>query len=161
MARVLTAEYVRDRLSYDPCTGQFIWLKNYHTRLVGQVAGSIFASGYRYIRIADRAYRAHRLAWFYMHGVWPTEEVDHIDGNRDNNRFDNLRLTTRRQNSQNKAVHRAGQLYGASYYKPLKKWRAAIQINKQVRHIGYFDTELEAHEAYKNACKTIVHEVTI
>ena len=77
--------------------------------------------------------------------------VDHINGNSLDNRRTNLRTVTNRENQQNRTVHREGRLCGCTYRKRIKKWEAQIRINKSQKHLGYFKTEIEAHQAYMKA----------
>ena len=78
--------------------------------------------------------------------------VDHIDGNKLNNQPENLRIVTVRQNAQNQHTHRAGRLVGCYYNKPTKKWMAYIEIDGKKKNLGYFDSELAAHNAYNSYC---------
>lgn len=97
----LTAERVREILDYDPLTGVFRWaIRTSPAAAAGDVAGSLYA-GYRRIRIAGRAYLAHRLAWLHVHGEWPAGEVDHRNGNPGDNRIGNLRVVTPQENKHN------------------------------------------------------------
>lgn len=113
----------------------------------GSVAGNINANGYRYISLRSKRYLAHRLAWFYVNGVWPENDIDHSDGNRDNNSFSNLREATRSQNLAN-TKHRGGDApKGVHFMKNRGTWNAKIG-NK---HIGAFKTKEEAAEAYRVA----------
>lgn len=89
-------------LSYDPITGFFWWLEEKRGRDLNTPAGTENLQGYRTISINGQAFRAHRLAWFYMTGMWPPEYVDHIDGNPRNNQWNNLRLATARETAWNK-----------------------------------------------------------
>ena len=101
---MLTAEELRELLRYDPNTGIFRW-KVKQRRVsygVGDVAGSLdSSSGYHRIRIDGRDYRASRLAWLYVYGRWPTDEIDHKNTIRDDDRLANLREATRGQNNYN------------------------------------------------------------
>jgi hypothetical protein len=81
--------------------------------------------------------------------------VDHIDNNKLNNCVDNLQLISQRINSSKDRKEKSSNYTGVSFYKPLNKWRAYIYINSKIKHLGYFDTELEAHEAYQKTLKTI------
>jgi hypothetical protein len=149
MGECLTAERLREHLDYDLETGLFRRKKSIANSVqIGEVAGGINSSdGYRCIRVDGKRYKAHRLAWLYVHGCWP-KEIDHINGKRDDNRIANLREVTRRENGQNRSEHRDGKLVGASYSKQDKKWTAQIWVHRKKRHLGYFETEEDAHNAY-------------
>jgi hypothetical protein len=100
----LTQEMLRKVIHYDPATGQFTWLKIGNTNgFAGKVAGSLDQQGYRRISVYSRFYKAHRLAWLYIHGVWPEPEIDHINRIRDDNRIENLRVADRLLNMRNTA----------------------------------------------------------
>lgn len=103
---ILTAENLRELLCYDPETGIFTWRNTRHWRSVEgtQAGGCSHERGYRIIRLNYQAYLAHRLAWLYVYGVWPSQEVDHINGKPDDNSISNLRQCTHQQNCWNGAV---------------------------------------------------------
>jgi len=113
--------------------------------------------GYCQVRFNDRMVRHHVIIWILsMNKNIPIGyEIDHINGNRIDNRIENLRLVTNRGNSQNMKKHRDGQLIGAIYDKYYDKWKSQIYINKNRIHIGRFTTEKEASQAYEIACKYI------
>lgn len=152
---MLTIAKLMNSLDYSPDTGEFHWKfkANRHVNK-GDVAGSLHSGrGYRDIKIGGSMYRAHRLAWFLCNGEWPIGQVDHIDGNRDNNAISNLRVATNAENAQNRkaaAVSKSG-LVGATWYRRTNKWASEIAVNQKRRHLGYFATAAEAHEAYKAA----------
>lgn len=100
--RALSLALLRSCLAYDPDTGVFTRLKTDNPNpaaVVGGVAGHVQPHGYRHIRVGDHRYLAHRLAWFYVYGVWPADEIDHINRDRDDNRISNLRLVDRLLNN--------------------------------------------------------------
>lgn len=94
----LTRDALVSLLHYDELTGIFTWRHDRGHGLAGKVAGTRTLHGYWQISINDRLYRAHRLAWFYVHGVWPARVLDHIDGDRLNNRLNNLRDISPKEN---------------------------------------------------------------
>ncbi len=140
---------VLDVLNYDPDTGVFTWRTNdkvYHN-VRGEIAGTLGASGYRRIRIHDIRYLAHRLAWLISEGEEPGSlQVDHINGLRDDNRRENLRLVTHSENQHNKR-----QAKGYCLDSRARKWRAQIKINNKCIYLGYYATEEEARAAYIEA----------
>jgi hypothetical protein len=140
----LRLEYLRDVLSYDPETGVWVWLNppNHNTRLRGKVAGTVRQDGYRKIRINGVPYYSGRLAWFYMTGEWPKEEVDHRDRDPSNDKWSNLREAT---SSQNKYNRKPDDLRGV--YRSGSKWWAMAGRNN---YLGIFDT-LEDAVTARNA----------
>lgn len=151
---VLNVERLRSLFAYDAATGIFTYLTNASRRTpIGSVAGSVNNEGYRHIRVDGRAHKAHRLAWFYMTGKWPIEMIDHIDGNRDNNAFANLREATRSQNLANSKVRRKGRQIRKGLECVGSRWRARIQVNGQPRFLGSFDTQEAAAAAYEAAAR--------
>lgn len=149
---LITYEYLITILTYNKNTGNFKWLKQrYYRPNIREVAGYLDKDGYNIIKINGRKYQAHRLAWLYIYKEWPQKFLDHIDGNRANNKIENLREATIRINGQNRIEHRNGRLVGA--HRKGKKWHSCIQINYKRINLGHFNTELEAHEAYLKAVK--------
>lgn len=158
----LTAEELRQCLNYDPETGIFHWLKTKCRSVkVGNIAGSIPKSGggYRVILLNGRKkqYRAHRLAWLYIHGMWPKLEIDHINGIVDDNRLANLREATHAQNSRNRKTNadNVARRKGISFHKATGKWRARIRFSDEVIYLGLFNTPEEAHSAYCAAAERL------
>jgi hypothetical protein len=112
-----------------------------------------FNSGYSQIGIPNlkKCRQVHHLvAIAFIPNNLDRTFIDHIDGNKRNNNIDNLRWVTRRENNQNKLKHRHGHLCGTSFSKENKRWRSSIQIGKIKKHLGYFDTQIEAHLKYKD-----------
>lgn len=102
----LTAARLRELMTYEPETGRFRWNVRRQGVTVGQIAGSLNEKGYRIIIIDGCHYRAHRLAWLYIHDEWPELDIDHRNGCRDDNSIGNLRLATRAENLWNAPARR-------------------------------------------------------
>ena len=110
------------------------------------------------ISIDNRIYPAHRLAWLYTFGVWPSHHIDHIDGNKWNNRLANLRDVTRAVNMQNQKNAQSNNQSGlAGAMKNGNGWMARIRTNGNTKYLGTFPTVFQAHEAYL-AAKRELHE---
>jgi hypothetical protein len=140
-------------LDYDPITGIFTWKISTSNRVkVGAIAGTNHSSGYRFVFVDGAAYKAHRLAWLYVHGVWPEADIDHINGIRNDNRIANLRSVTRSINQQNLRSARGDTNTGAlGVYKTDKKskpFKSFIKADGQNKFIGNFKTVNEASAAY-------------
>ena len=150
---------VRDVLSYDAETGVFRWKVAVARRIKGgDIAGSECHQGYWVIRLDKRIYKAHRLAWLYVHGEWPAGDIDHINGVRLDNRIANLRDVSRSVNIQNLRRARSDNKCGLLGVSPHgRRWRAVITLEGQRQHIGHFDTPEIAHQAYLEA-KLEIHE---
>lgn len=148
-----------DRISYDPASGEFRWARAGRGIAIGKAAGSLSRFGYHIIKLGRQQYRAHRLAWLIAHGEWPDGEIDHINGDRTDNRLANLRVVDRAANSQNRwTAHRDNLscgLLGATWNRQHKRWQAKLQARKVRHHLGYFDTPQQAHEAYMAAKKRL------
>lgn len=153
-----TAQRLRELLHYDPETGQFTWLKQNSVRIsVGDVAGCRTA-GKTYIGIDGAIYRAHRLAWLYTYGRWPSKVIDHRDGNPHNNVFSNLREVSQSVNIQNQRRPRrdnASGFLGVEKHGPT--WRAVITTSGVRKRFGRYPSPELAHEAYLTA-KRMEHE---
>lgn len=148
----LTQSLLMDALDFNPETGVFVWKKPTSNRVrAGRVAGRVTVIGYVAIGIYGKLYSAHRLAWLWVYGEWPKNELDHIDHNRQNNAINNLRNVTRSQNNENRITAQSNNivgLLGVSFLKDTRKYQARIQINGKQKKIGYFPTAEEAHAAY-------------
>ena len=148
----LTASRLRQVLSYDKKTGLFTWIERPNRRIaIGTTAGSVNRWGYVAIRVDGERYMAHRLAWLWVHGWWPELEIDHINGNRSDNRWANLRTCTAAENRQNQRASRCGNssgLLGVSWNSRLRRWVSQISVNGKHRYLGLFDTKEAAHTEY-------------
>lgn len=165
----LTVEWVRERLAYDRDTGTLTWrdrpgddhqTKAWRTKYAGKVAGSAIRSGYIEIAFSlgggrrVRTY-AHRVAWLIATGAWPAACIDHIDGDRTNNRLSNLRQATLAQNAWNTGARswsKSG-IKGVSWESSRQKWFASIVVNRKQIALGRFDTKEQASAAYAEAAR--------
>jgi len=150
----------RSFLDYDPISGVFTWKTGRRgTARKGSIAGSIDpVTGYRRIRLKDKKIFAHRLAFLWMNGLLPENDIDHINGKRDDNRWCNLRLSNDTINAQNRhkaqSNSRSG-LIGAMSNG--KKYRARIRVDGKRIDLGSYHTPEEAHAVYVKT-KRQLHE---
>lgn len=156
MRNKLTAQRLRDLIYYDKVTGEFYWTVARRGIVKGQLAGAIIHRGYKAICVDGVRYLSHRLAWLYVYSEWPDGELDHANGDKGDNRIENLRLATRSQNNANRDTlkpTRSG-IKGVSWHaKGHKNWRARIKHGRKERSVGYFHTKEEAAEAYRLAAE--------
>jgi hypothetical protein len=153
----LTHARLLELLAYDAQSGVFRWRGNSSPRVrAGAVAGTLSSYGYVRVKVDGANYMAHRLAWFYVHGCWPLECVDHINGDKADNRIANLRDISLRLNQENQRkahVNNRTGLLGA--HRAGKKFVARIRVNKRAIRLGVFETAQLAHEAYLHAKRAI------
>ena len=138
---MITQARLKELLYYDPQLGWFIWLKPRHVSKIGAVAGTLKPSGYIEIHIGSKIYKAHRLAWLYLHGSLPAE-IDHRDRIGAHNNAKNLRPATRMQNVHNGPDHKGVRLHRCGRYE------ARIGVAGKSKYLGLFDTEKGARSAY-------------
>lgn len=158
----LTAERLRHCLSYDPTTGEFTRLVDSYRGVAkaGSKPGRLFKNGYIYIALDCKRYLAHRLAWLYVYGAWPAEQIDHINQVKTDNRIENLRAVTPRVNNENRRKAQSQNLVGlrgVSWHAHSKKWRSRITVRGVEYRLGLYDTAEDASEAYIRA-KRQLHE---
>jgi hypothetical protein len=163
MANVISKTRLEEVLNFDAKTGIFRWkIRLSNHALVGSIAGCIAKTGnsrgYVLIRIDKTLYKAHRLVWLYVSGEWPSGHIDHIDGDRSNNKFENLRDVSRSTNMQNRKRCDADSKTGfLGVTKSGRKYIAQISSNGKNFRIGTFNSPESAHAAYIEM-KRIVHE---
>lgn len=156
MSNKLTQERLKQLLHYEPESGVFTWRVKKCRAEAGSVAGTPHNAGYTTLKIDGVKYLRHRCVWLYEYGRWPVEEIDHMDGNRGNDRLSNLRECTSSENKQNLAERtrrKAGTLLGAILTRG--RWKAQIRSQGVVHCIGHYDTEDQAHHAYLLAKRQI------
>lgn len=149
---MLTASQVKSQINYDPITGHITWkVKKHNQSLNKKHAGFIGVNGRHEVVILGHHIMVHRAAWACMTGKWPLKQIDHIDGNPLNNKWENLRLANASENRQNlrkcMSNNVSGYL-GVNYRKESGKYRARIRLDGKLHNIGTFDTAEEAYNAY-------------
>lgn len=151
----LTFELVSSLLAYDPDTGFVLWVASKGRSKAGNRAGSVNGSGYRQVRIDGVIVNEHRVAFLLMTGRWPTLLMDHINGNRDDNRWCNLREATGVENGINKGVQRnnSSGFAGIHWHKKAQRWRVRVWTKRSDTFIGQFACFGKAVKARRNAAE--------
>jgi hypothetical protein len=157
MSTSRNASEIQKIIHYNPETGIFTRLEKTSSNAKrGEILGNIDkVHGYVRIMVGGKRYLAHRLAWFYTHGYWPPNDIDHINGDKVDNRICNLREATRAENTQN--IRRAQinnfstGVLGVSFDSESGKFKASIGINGKTKNLGRFSTIEEASVAYESA----------
>lgn len=173
---ILTQEVLKRVLDYNPEAGLFTWKRRdislfshcqkpknvcnmWNTKYADTLAGCVHTSlkgrQYIHIDIFGKQYKAHRLAYFFMNGELPQNQIDHINGNGLDNRWENLRHVSNLENSKNQklAKNSSTGVSGVSWHKRLKAWQARISVNCERKHLGYFDSFTQASDARFHAEK--------
>lgn len=159
----ITAEQLRAMLCYDVETGVFTWRARCGARAqAGAVAGAVDHRGYVKIKMLRRSYFAHRLAWLYVHGEWPANCIDHINGVHNDNRLSNLRDVTLSVNAQNKKAARTDNSTGfLGVTKRASGYLAQIMTGGVAHKLGIYDDPATAHAVYLNAKRQMHSGCTI
>ena len=146
-----TAERLRELFDYAPETGLLIRrIRTANRTNPGDVVGAPSGNGYLKVTIdGDKGHYVHRVIWCHVTGAWPNHNIDHIDGDQSNNRFENLRDVKQRANVENiqraKKHNKIG-ILGVRFTK--NRYEARITVDREQIYIGRFDSAQEAHEAY-------------
>lgn len=151
---MISQKELKRQLHYNISTGAFTWVSSKSRINIGDEAGSVNSNGYFHITINGNQYKAHRLAWFYMTGEWP-EQVDHINHDREDNRWCNLRCVSNSINGRNQGIRRTNTsgFMGVSWHKATCKWHSYIRAGGKQLHIGFFSQISDAVIARDDAEK--------
>lgn len=152
-----TLEYISSRLEYNAETGVFVWKArgnpNWDGRYAGTVAGRCNSDDYVNICLDKRMYKAHRIAWLFVHGYWPSKQIDHINGVRSDNRIANLREVSNAENARNqrrRSDNKSG-VTGVVWVPRLRKWAAQIATSRSCTNLGFYADFEDAVRARKDA----------
>jgi hypothetical protein len=150
--QVLDAEALRCKVDYNPETGLMTLKASGKGFVTGRVVGHLHHKGYLIYTFKGRKFGMHRLAWLHYYGKWPDHEIDHINGNKSDNRICNLRDVPKTLNMQNRPHPLPNNKLGITGVKAKNgRFQAQIRVDGRMKHLGMFDTPDEASEAYKSA----------
>lgn len=149
---MLTQERLKEVLYYNPHVGVFVWKVSKPNRPRGSTAGGP-AGKYIKIAVDRKSYQAHHLVWLYVHGRFPAEQIDHIDGDKTNNLISNLREACQKQNSMNLPIsaRNTSGVKGVSFCNGPGKWCAAIKSGGKLLYRKFFETMEEAESEIRIA----------
>ena len=150
----ITQKRLKELLKYSPDTGELVWVAQSSNRIkVGEVAGTMLTNGYLNISIDGQRYRAHRLAWLYVYGDLPINQIDHINRNKIDNRIVNLREVSNKENHRNMPLQRNNKtrISGVGWCRSQGRWRSHITVDGRFIHLGYRDSMLDAAAIRKSA----------
>lgn len=150
---MITQERLKELLIFNDDSGVFTRKVTTSPRsLKSSIAGSLNNDGYIRVRVDCIRYQAHRLVWLYARGIWP-DKIDHINGDRSDNRLVNLRSVTHEQNQKNRKIGKNNKsgMIGVRFNKKINKWMSKIKSNRKEIHLGSFDDKFEAACARKSA----------
>ncbi|MFL9880841.1 HNH endonuclease signature motif containing protein [Herbaspirillum rhizosphaerae] len=154
MKSILTQDYLKSLLHYDPELGRFFRIvARGRMGAFGSMAGGLKKTGYRSILIDGKSYQEHRLVWLYVYGVMPEDQLDHINHCKDDNRVENLREASNQENNRNrsKSKNNISGITGVHWHESGSKWRACIKADGKSKHLGSFEHYFEAICARKSA----------
>lgn len=153
----ITYDQLVASVTYDAQAGVFYRASSLGGVSIGSIAGGLHANGYVMMNVSKRKVLAHRMAWLWVYGYLPNAEIDHINGNKADNRISNLRIASRCENQMNVAITVANTsgIKGVCYNKLASKWQAYIQANNKRHYLGLFSSKENAAEAYRVAEKQL------
>jgi len=143
-SQIITQEYLKELFSYDG--EQLIWIRRRQGIKVGSIAGCLDAEGYRIIRVDGKNYKSHRLIWLWVYGEWPQEQIDHVNGKRDDNKITNLRDVSQSINLRNskKQKNNTSGITGVYWSKKYGNWSAIVFQGGEKRFLGAYDCKYRA-----------------
>ena len=147
---MITQKELKELVNYNAKTGVFTWAKGRPGASKGSVCGGINkGNGYACVMILGVAHAAHRLAFLYVNGFMPTGEIDHVNHIKTDNRIENLRSCSRKENSMNRSLFTSNKtgITGVSFYENKSKWYSYIQVNKKSISLGWHSTLFDAAAA--------------
>ncbi len=152
MSKIITQTRLHELLAYNFHTGIFTWNVSRECNKKGNIAGTP-KHGYVQIKLDKKIYSAHRLAWLYVYGKFPENQIDHINHNRSDNSMGNLRHVDNQGNQRNKKIqsNNSSGVHGVHWKTQYSKWCAKIYVDRKAIHLGYFVEFHEAVNARKNA----------
>jgi len=149
----IAVEELKTKFRYEPETGHIYWVEPGKGKIKKKPAGTKMSTGYIGVLIKGKRYLAHRIAWALHHGAWPDDQIDHINGDKTDNKISNLREATNSQNGKNYGFNCANTsgVKGVSWCKDTEKWRAVIRSEGKARNLGRYDNLEDAVLARKKA----------
>lgn len=159
---MVTQRYLKEILSYDKTTGIFLWI-SYRLGVVNDGVAGTTINGYNSITIDQTKYPAHRLAWLYEYGEFPTGLIDHINQTKKNNRIENLRICDKSQNAANSKIrsdNKSG-YKGVSWNKRDQKWEAYATHKSKKFNLGCFSDIIDAAKAYNGKALDLFGEYAL
>lgn len=146
---------MREFMDYDPLTGLMTWKKvlSNRTKPGSVCGGNVDSKGYRRVCFDGKQYRAHRIAWALFYGVKPIDQIDHINGDKLDNRISNLRQANNSQNSRNCKISKnnTSGVSGVTFHKASNRWMAQITVDRKNCYLGLFENKDDAISARKSA----------
>ena len=156
MENRLSIDEMRKHLAIDPETGIITRLIKRQGSPAGSEAGCKTKDGYRRLRVMGKQFDGHIVAWALYYGEWPTKEIDHANGVRDDNRKSNLRLATRAENARNVVSSPMSGHKGVCWVHATKRWLATIGYNGKRKHLGYF-RDLDHAAEFRELAAAMIH----
>ncbi len=150
---LITQERLKNLLNYNPDTGVFTRRIKFRHLSAESIVGCVGTGGYLQCSLDSRMYKLHRLAWLYVYGKWPADQIDHINHIPTDNRICNLREVSCAENHHNRArrTKSSSGYLGVNWHKRDKCWQAHIEINGKRHHLGYYANLDEAIAVRKYA----------